>query len=114
MKSKVEFFKSEDFINFDWQHSLAERANAILSERGVVVYGCDDYKKYPEMKDKVWGWSEEGLGHDTHTALLINIQPIDQLDTAESLLREWVEEHEKFKPYEGDIYERAKKLLGEK
>ncbi len=123
MKPKLEFFKASDFDccktfilkenSIHVVHSsqqVADKANALLAERGTVVYGCDDYKKYPEMKDKVWGWSEEGLGHDTHTALLIAIEPIAK-DTAESLLREIVEMIGPGVFASSDVMERARKLI---
>lgn len=128
MKPKVEFFKAEDF----WQcinHMLdcgkgtkdpagmyislanvLSTCNALLAERGTVVYGSG----IPEANAQ-HGWVTEGwrdsAGEDTHTALLIAIEPIAK-DTAEGLLREMLETHGTCITKEWT--DRARKLLHEK
>ena len=71
-----EFFKAEDFKYIDpmsqgYSDSLCERlagkANELLKERGIMVYG--QHKEH---------WNSFTNPSDTHTALLINIQPIEE------------------------------------
>ena len=56
-----------------------------------------------------------GLEQATHTALLINVRPLEKPDTAEGLLREFVKiaEHQAkvLNRDHGGLFERAKKLL---
>lgn len=81
----VKFFKPEDFQFFDyaeaktWSEHAANQANRLLKERGTVVCGRINGDK---------GWTErrqlptetESFSKRTHTALLINIQKIDQCE----------------------------------
>ncbi len=61
--------------------------------------------------DEVYGTATEDA---THTGLLIGIEPIVR-DTAESLLREFVDTYDgKIKTSVAQVIERAKRLLGEK
>lgn len=86
------------------------KANGLLSQRGKVVYTFEDSEYLVAHKN----WRKE----DTHTALLINIQPIEQ-DSAEKLVKDFISECEKLeiRPNSfttmdlSDLYERAKKLV---
>jgi hypothetical protein len=107
-----EFFKAEDFKHITLvPTAAAARANYLLAERGVVVRGIVDERGYDAYSSY-----EHGPG-DTHTALLINVQPI-QKDSAESLLREIVDGYDKDQYQYGtkihERIERAKRLLGKK
>jgi len=60
-------------------------------------------------------WNSTKLNDHTHTALLLNVKPIVK-DTAESLLREIIKDHEALCGIEGrksewPLYHRARKLL---
>lgn len=86
----MEFFKPGDFVSEGVAYkSIADRANHLLKERGTVVYGTPDethlWDIYPSGDDDRLDFD------DTHTALLINIQPIAKEDTAEGLLRELID-----------------------
>lgn len=64
--------------------------------------------------DKVY-WSTNNDDGDTHTARLVMIEPIVK-DTAESLLREIVQDHEALCRFQGkesewELYKRARRLL---
>lgn len=129
----MEFFKDDDFIwvmdvllNREMSKSLAHIANRLLKERGRVVYA-----RYQDCGPLHTHWSDvhytgdyEKRHEDTHTALLINIAPIE-VDTAEKIvtdLAKWQDNnigcvitYSGNKPFGLDkIIERAKKLLGEK
>lgn len=83
-----------------------EKANALLSERGRVVTGSID-----DGGLIYFGTDEHDL--DTHTALLINIEPINQ-DNAGKLIKD-LGSFEDFPKDETmwDLIERAKALLRE-
>lgn len=91
-----------------------DTANRLLEERGKVVYASGDEKYWQDKKDahlriRV---NQDGLLVDsTHQALLINIEPIEQ-DSAEKILRDWVDECKKYQ-VSSELIERAKKLLGD-
>lgn len=85
-----------------------ERANALLSERGKVVY-----------TENTEGFYGEGIHHDsTHTALLINVQPIE-CDSAEKVLQEVLDYFTKpvvYSDHKDGLFDallgRARKLVG--
>lgn len=89
-----------------------DKANRLLLEKGTAVYG---------VKDKFTGllnMNEQPGASDTHSALLINIEPIER-DSAESLLRDIItagsllDIHTR-ESLEGTLkrfYDRARKLL---
>lgn len=114
MKPKCEFFKASDFADLfpACCAMLADRANALLTERGTVVSGG----RY--CLDGEWSFVSHDRSEATHTALLIDIREIEKADTAEGLLREFVGTFEVTKYgasfYQADLLERARKLLGEK
>lgn len=56
-------------------------------------------------------WAPDKMDYDTKQARLLLIEPLTNPDTAESLLREFVE-HWGPKDYLGSVCDRAKKLLG--
>ena len=88
----------------------AEDIERVLAE-AVTVYG-----HVKEGKPNWWGPRENGQFNDTHTALLINVRPIKPKDSAEQVLKEWVQYCEgSAKPgtYDNLLY-RARKVLGEK
>jgi hypothetical protein len=91
----VQFFKREDFANTERfcrdNHpsrlstteiilSAVNEANRILAERGVRVWGF-----VKEGTPSYWGPHENGKFDDTHTALLIDIRPLEKPDTAEAI-----------------------------
>lgn len=86
MKS-VDVFKPEDFTYGKAGNNateFAERCNRLLAERAVKVYGRgNEHKSFVTYPKSMLHWEP------THTALLLNIQPIIK-DTAESLLRGFV------------------------
>ncbi len=112
-KPKCEFFSSRDFLTFSegpltnshpaW---IAHQANHILSERATVVDAVKTSTGH-------WYASEGGAMAKTHTALLIDVRPIER-DTAESLWRELIKQTEKSN-FAGAtterFIERAKRLL---
>jgi hypothetical protein len=116
------FFKPEDF-NFQGypaQMSIngcaAAIANRILQERGVRVYGSGGY---PDNLD--WSITQHRgtlfaqKNKDTHTALLIDIKPIEKEDTAEGLLKDIFDRFSRVIDIEEcadrDWYKRAKAYL---
>lgn len=88
-----------------------EHANALLRGRGKVVHS------YQEASVATWyrGDASPTSSHAKFTALLICIEPIETEDTAESLLKEFIE-HWGPKDFPGSVCQRARKLLskGEK
>ncbi len=125
MKPKVEFFKASDFDlsafppQMNWAGCVAARANALLSERGTVVYGWEyrdgwfnrvKYAVVPPCKDEKTSNLQ---------ALLIDVKPI-QKDTAEGLLRHMVKEWEEDCNYENlscvvqEWIDKARKLMNNK
>lgn len=68
----MEFFNESNFLNLDHttreRERIAKTANDILRERGTVMYG--------HMRDGVYDWTYTQFEKDTHTALLINVEPI--------------------------------------
>ncbi len=109
MSKSVEFFKASDFqryFEFDAYQGakIAQMANRILTERGIVVTGLiDDNGHY---------FGTESVEADTHQALLINIQPLATEDTLESLLREAIDsgDLQGYQRWQSWV-ERARKLL---
>lgn len=108
-----DFFKPEDFActKPDWfGRDFAGLANRILAERGTVVYGRVD-------GDFGWFDTERKYGHHlnsspimaSNTALLVNIQPIEQ-DSADKIIRDLVSYDSSGSPEWLRIIERAKKL----
>jgi len=85
-----------------WFDAYVEPINKALREGVVVYFGYDNNGDID--------WSTP----DTHTATLINIQPIEQ-DSAEKVLRDILKDEETNHRVDlnSDIRERAKKLLGE-
>lgn len=64
---------------------------------------------YGHYRDGIfWNWDEQPRQGDTHTALVIEYEPIAKPDTAESLLRAIVE---KYDFVEHDVFRRAKAYL---
>lgn len=82
-----------------------EKANRLLQERGKVVYGKSenpyDWQNYPIAQT---------CGTHNYRALLINIEPIEEPDSAEKIVAEIAN----FRPGFSwvNIIERAKKLVG--
>lgn len=84
-----EFFKPDDFGSIAresyqvWATESAKTANRLLQERGTVVYGR---KTLHGRESDPWVFydAKQDLSEtrDTHTALLINIQPVAKPDTA--------------------------------
>lgn len=66
-----------------------DKANRLLSERGKVIY------KQPGWCGHSWQENLHDAGNRTHTALLINIEPIEQ-DSAEKVLRDLIAIDDKF------------------
>lgn len=110
----MKFFKLEDCelrviryenVTFNSDHNLIslDKANALLAERGKVVYGAHGPKG--DASD-IAEWDIGGVYCDnfkhTHRALLINIEPLEAEDSAESLLKEYLIEYERFLRGEGD------------
>jgi hypothetical protein len=86
---KVEVFKAEDFREYVTMTvvgqmpiaaMIARHANRILRERSQVVYSATQ---------EVW---VDHHPEPSHTALLIAVEPLRK-DSAESLLKEFVEAH---------------------
>lgn len=110
--SAQEFFKPEDFtLSQIANHScgdIAKHCNRLLLERGQRVWGSNG-EGVPEVKPLFWGpkWMDGEIRHNkknnTHTALLINIEPIAE-DSAESLLKEFIN------ACDGNWYERFESL----
>lgn len=107
----VEFFKPEDFAAFmttnGQRNYCADQANRLLAKRGTVVFG---HWKGPSQP-AYWGPREGNRFDDTHTALLINIQPIARPDIADRLLRELVGKLGTSVFADSDVTERAKAYL---
>lgn len=115
-EASVEFFKPEDFRELyePEPYSAAETANRILAERGVRVYG-------PSSTSGPANWNEQPGKSDTHTALLIAVEPIVRESEERQLLRELSNIVRRCNNSEWmipatleDIVERARKLLGDK
>jgi len=69
-----------------------------------------------KVEDDRWIFSEYPSSGDTHTALLLNVKPIEK-DTAESLLKEWVayqQDPQSNRWSAADVLTRAKRLLEQK
>lgn len=73
-----------------------------LFENAQIVYGHRE-----ENKPHYWGPRENGQFDDTHTALVIKIEPIQKEETAEDLLRE---AYEALSIFESPYYVRQKKI----
>lgn len=85
-----------------WFQEKVEPINKMLDE-AAVVYGNG-------IKNV---WSEGQLGHDTHKALLIQIEPIKK-ETAEDVLRYILKTYGKEHPDNQDDWrERAKAVLAD-
>ncbi len=100
------FFTAADG-EINGQFISIDKANLLLRERGVVVVSDDPrFKWTPDQK----------LSSKTHVALLINITPIEEEDTAEGLLREIIGMLKLGQPQPRDLLDRLRKLLsrGEK
>lgn len=128
--TNVRVFTAEDFTTIlpngerictIWNHAAADIANRLLAERAAPVYsGWWNNAKGVTNTDM---WSTTFWPHDkaTHTALLINVQPIAN-DTLEGVLRDWLAFEDasiaKEGPYVGEaitlLIERARKVLGTK
>lgn len=122
--SKVKFFKESDATNtlteyrgvgsspLDRRLITIERANEILEKRGIRVTGLTpDHERYSSY---IFGSEPDDC--DTHTALLIDIQPIKK-DTAASLLEEVFEEMDRIgggTKKQAELYKRIKSFLGDK
>lgn len=121
----MEFFKESD-ADLDVKNVSAEflrtalptkyispdKANRLIKERGKVVYGRGREEH---------AWTDEQANFDKVKALLINIEPIET-DSAEKILKDFKEKCDKleFQPNSftrldlSDLYNRARKLLGDK
>lgn len=114
------FFKPEDcnitsyqkFVSMHPQSKVTadcitlDKANRLLREKGTVVTGGCAY-------DDNYYWTNKRADVDTHTALLINIQPIEVADTAEKIandLANYKFDHEVGHRFR-EFVERARKLL---
>ncbi len=69
----IKFFKPEDFstvpiVHLDYE-SAADRANKLLDERGLLLYG----KRYMISPSE---WNEIDDGKNNHKALLVCIEPL--------------------------------------
>lgn len=108
MKERLNSYETIEGISLD-------KVNAKFDEwlsKGKVVYGMYDGGDF-EFRNF------QCKNSDTHQALLINIQPIEPPDNAESLLKELIESREAnlgFHFIESTFFDRAKRLLerGEK
>ena len=82
----TDFFTAADFVYGMDRHQderaveAARRANALLKERGAVVYGR-------ERQPGIWTLDTQPHESNTHAAIMLQPQPI-KCDTAEDLLRE--------------------------
>lgn len=89
MSDKVEFFKPEDFYQIDdnrgvthqFAEIIADRANAKLERECVRVYGHVPAPGMPQ------GFSVKTEIPPTHTALLINIQPIEKCKHSKEVIK---------------------------
>lgn len=103
--NKCEFFKAIDFRREDLGHWASEKialvANRILAERATRVYAAPYVDNGAKAhKDECAQWTGERTESvDTHTALLIAIEPI-QRDTAEQLVKD-LAAHAKFQYEDG-------------
>lgn len=109
----MDFFKPDDFRELtNWHHAaIAAIANRLLRERSQVVYGIvkgDDFTAFD---------TNSNSAYNTHTALLICVEPIER-DSAEKILSGFValidEELNRVGPKTRALYDRAKKLRGGK
>lgn len=86
-----------------------EKANRLLEERGKKVFSAF-------LRDLCPEWCEQPYKNSNYKALLINVEHIENLDTAEKLLNEMVEHISRFRDLEccveGKWAARVKKLLG--
>lgn len=109
MEYKKGFFRPEDFygrFEGEMAKNVAGFCNVLLAERGVRVYGFGG-------DDHLGAWTHGEFGNDcgeTHSALLIDIQPIRK-DSAESLLREFLDQRGTRVGITHDWFERAQRLL---
>lgn len=109
-----DFFNASDFYDIPPRlDGFLDQANRLLKERGTVVYSNEN------QNPGINGWHELSIGFgvpDTHQALLIQIQPIEKPDSAETLVKD-LANHAKFDMASlapNYWIERAKKLLGDK
>lgn len=65
-------------------------ANRLLQERGILAYGTKDSLGLISVSQAHGGHGAGPSEYQTHQALLINIEPIEQ-DSAEKVLREFIE-----------------------
>lgn len=104
-------------LTIETRYILAADLERILSQAPVVwgqknKYGVTEWGQYNDEQMETEGPSP----FDTHTARLIGIKPIVK-DTAESLMRDYLVEYEKFMRGEGDSIsvepwvKRVRKLL---
>lgn len=77
-----------------------------LLAKGVRVYGD------PNIMGQVWS-DRNSLNLDTHTALLVGIEPIKR-DSAEDVLRDMIEQWDGLNGYSRlqELLERAKRVVG--
>lgn len=87
-----------------------DKANLLLEERGEIVYGRDDYNEDDKLiGDPLWSKRKvlmQQMGLNNQQALLINIEPIGEPDSAEKIVRDLANDEDV-----RDLYKRAKKLL---
>lgn len=114
--SNIKLFTAEDFTTIlpngerictIWNHGAAALANRVLAERAAPVYsGWWNNAKGITSTDM---WSTTFWPHDkaTHTALLINVQPIVK-ESAEDILEALVNLYD---PYEDKQYGLDKLVL---
>lgn len=81
-----------------------DKANRLLEKRGEIIYS-DDGEYWTLAKNT------EFQPADTHKALVINLEPIEQADSRDSLIKELAELEGTKSPALQKFAERAKKLL---
>lgn len=84
-ETDVDYYKPDTQGGFATPYISMDKANALLIERGVVVYG------HTQMSiPAYWGPHEDNRFDDSHRALVINIEEIEKKDSAETVLRELI------------------------
>lgn len=86
-----------------------------------VFKGAVEVECTRSLPDQLGAWyaSENGIYPKTHTALLVNIEPIKK-ETAEDILKDMVEEYKDTEKYKGErgpfwgVFERAERYLNGK
>ncbi len=93
------------------------KANRVIEERSTVIYsdapGSGYWQVVKDSHVKLRVNNPLSLNDSTHQALLINITPIEKLDTAEGLLKELLECSITISMDKANLLSRARKLLSE-